>query len=205
MAGVALATHDPAKRTAFGWDAAECSEVLGKIGDFETARVDYQNNKTHGKWLTKDEKKKAMDAAVRAFANSSIRFNGKMTAEEKEYLGIRLRDTIATPVPAPTLQPVTVAVPSGSRKHTVTAINPETHNKKRPPFVKGVAFAHKLRQPDEPKAVAKEMPSVFRKDTVIDFTWEEADIGKVADYATAYENEGTERGNWSNVVSVLVA
>jgi hypothetical protein len=49
------------------------------------------------------------------------------------------------------------------------------------------------------------MPSTFQAETVRNFQWKEADIGKVADYATAYENEGYARGPWSNVVSVIVA
>jgi hypothetical protein len=196
---------DTSKQTAFGWVAAVCAAVAMKIAEYSDAYAEYIADKTHEKRLAKDNKKKAMLAAMRAFANSSIRFNDKMTEADKLVMGIRPRDTVSTPVPAPDIQPETDAVPSGSRRHTVTAINPQTQTKKRPPFVKGVAFASKLRLPSEPKAAAKEMPSVFRKDTVIDFTWEEADIGKVADYATAYENEGTERGTWSNVVSVVVA
>jgi hypothetical protein len=196
---------DTAKQTAFEWGAAECGEVLAKIGDFENARTEHQDTRTHGKWLTKIEKKKALFAAMRAFANSSVRFNGKMTAEDKLYLGIRPHDKVPTQHPKPNIQPETDAAPVGSRKHGVTAINPETKSKKKPPLVKGVAFASRLRLPDEPRAEAENMPSIFQAETTRNFFWKEADIGKVADYATAYENEGYVRGPWSNVVSVIVA
>jgi hypothetical protein len=74
-------------------------------------------------------------------------------------------DRKPTPHPAPSIQPETDAAPSGSRKHafrlaerTVAAINPETGvcatRKLMPPLVKGVAFAHKLRLPGEPRAEA---------------------------------------------------
>jgi hypothetical protein len=49
------------------------------------------------------------------------------------------------------------------------------------------------------------MPSVFQTGTVRNFQWAEEDYGKVADYATAYENDGGKRGPWSDVVSVIIA
>jgi hypothetical protein len=37
------------------------------------------------------------------------------------------------------------------------------------------------------------------------FQYEEHQIGMVADYACAYENEGGHRGKWSNVASVGIS
>lgn len=72
----------------------------------------------------------------------------------------------------------------------VTAIDPLTRNKHKPEFVHGVAFAHKVRSADEPKALAELMPSDFQTGAVKSSQWAESDYGKVADYATAYENTG---------------
>jgi hypothetical protein len=127
------------------------------------------------------------------------------TAEDVLSMGFELRDANRTPHPTPDVKPNTEAVPSGSARHTVTAINPITRLKKKPPLVKGVVFAYKLRLPDAPKALAADMPSVFQAETTKNFQWKESDIGKVADYATAYETEGYARGTWSNVVSLIVA
>jgi hypothetical protein len=196
---------DPAKIAAFGWDQATCVRIVLEIGEFLAALEVYELDKTHEKCDAMNKKMKVLKTSMRGFANSSIRYNDKMTEEDKLYLGIRPRDMIPTTDPKPSLRPETDALPTGRRQHTVTAIDPETKNKKKPPFVKGVAFAHRLRLPGEPKAKAEEMPSVFKKKTVLDFLWEEADVGKVADYATAYENEDTDRGPWSDVVSLTVA
>jgi hypothetical protein len=120
-------------------------------------------------------------------------------------LGLPPRDKTKTEHPVPAVKPETTAEPSGKGKHTVTAINPVLGNKKKPPLVKGVAFAARVRAADEPKSTAESMPSAFQARTSRNFQWNEGDTGKMADYATAYENESGHRGPWSDVVSVLIA
>jgi hypothetical protein len=120
-------------------------------------------------------------------------------------LGLRPPDTVHTPHPTPAVKPVCDAEPSGKGRHTVTALNPQTEGKKKPPLVKGVAFAYHVRDADAPKQAAADMPSVFQAGTARSFQWDEADYGRVADYAAAYENEGGKRGPWSDVVSVIIA
>jgi hypothetical protein len=128
-----------------------------------------------------------------------------MTPEQRRDLGVPIPDPNDTPHPTPTQKPETEAVPSGKGRHTVTAINPDSHDKKRPQFATGVAFAHKLRLPTEPQSKAKEMPSEYQTPPIRDFQWEQDDYGKVADYATAYEKDGGPRGPWSDVVSEIIA
>jgi hypothetical protein len=49
------------------------------------------------------------------------------------------------------------------------------------------------------------MPSDYQAGTSRTFHYAEADYGKVADYAAAYENSTGQRGPWSNVVSLLIS
>jgi len=111
----------------------------------------------------------------------------------------------AAPRPVPSLKPDTDAAPSGKGRHTVTAINPESEDKKRPGQVTGVAFASRTRAAGDPPARAGDMPSEYQTGTVKVFQYPEADYGKVADYATAYEAGGGKRGPWSDVVSEIIA
>jgi hypothetical protein len=141
----------------------------------------------------KNEARKTSEAALRKFVQRYLMWDPVTNADRLALL-LQLRDENPTPTPVPNIQPNTEAVPSGKRKHTVTAINPVTKSSKRPPGANGVAFACKLRLPSEPKAEARDMPSEFQTSAVRDFQWEEADIGKVADYATAYEKKGGARG-----------
>ncbi|MDR3276481.1 MAG: hypothetical protein LBT11_04630 [Treponema sp.] len=92
---------DTAKQTAFGWAPEDCTAVLGKITDFTDARAGYQADKTPEKRLDKDEAVEAVKEAMRGFANSSIRFNKKMSDAEKLALGIHPKDSTHSPKPKP--------------------------------------------------------------------------------------------------------
>ncbi|MHC6203259.1 hypothetical protein ACYULU_08700 [Breznakiellaceae bacterium SP9] len=122
-----------------------------------------------------------------------------------EAMNLRRHDKIRTHHAAPSIIPVADAVPTASRTHTVTALNPQTNNKKKPDMTAGVAFACRVRSPDKPASDAADMPSVFQAATVRDFQYGQHQIGLVADYACGYENEGGKRGEWSNVVSVIIS
>jgi hypothetical protein len=49
------------------------------------------------------------------------------------------------------------------------------------------------------------MPSEYQAGAGRTYQYTEADYGKVADYATAYENSTGQRGPWSNVTSLLIS
>jgi hypothetical protein len=128
-----------------------------------------------------------------------------VTDAQLEAMNLRPHDKTRTPHAIPSIIPVAEAVPTASRTHTVTALNPETSDKKKPDMVAGVAFACRVRSPDKPASDAGDMPSKFQAGTVREFQYEQHQIGMVADYACAYENEGGKRGEWSNVVSVIIS
>jgi hypothetical protein len=176
------------------------------ITAFESALRAYQDP-NHGKidTLNKNEAKKTLIAALRTYIQGFIIRNPEVTDEDKERMDLPLRDPTPTPHPKPDLKPETEAVPSGKGKHTVTALNPQTGNKHKPPLVSGVAFAHKIRNMNDPKALAEDMPSEFQTSPVRDFQWGEELYGKVVDYACAYENEGGKRGPWSDVANLIIS
>ncbi|MDR3337753.1 MAG: hypothetical protein LBT16_11160 [Treponema sp.] len=189
------------------WEVPSPQAMLeAPVAAFETALAAY-HAPNHGKvdTLAKNEAKKALTGGLRIYVQGYIARNPAVTDEDKESMGLPLRDTTSTPHPVPELKPETVVEPAGKGKHRVTAVNPETHTKEKPALVEGVAFAHRLRGAEEPQARAEDMPSVFQTGTGRSFQWKEADYGKVVDYATAYEKAGGERGPWSDVVSQIIA
>jgi hypothetical protein len=161
----------------------------------------------HGKvdTVNKNEAKKVLVAALRTYLQGFVTRNPKVTDEDRENMNLPLRDTGPTPHPVPDIKPEAEAVPSGKGKHRLTAINPQAESKKKPPLVKGVAFAHRVRNADEAQARAEDMPSDFQTGTAREYQWAQDAYGKVADYAVAYENEGGRRGPWSDVVSLIIA
>jgi hypothetical protein len=153
----------------------------------------------------KNEAKKAAKTVIRSFVNRFLREDWAVVTDmDRDAIGVPTRDKIPTHHPMPTVKPEIDAAPSSQGKHTVTAINPQNQTKRKPVRVKGVAFAHKVRDAAEPKFKASDMPSAFQASAVKNFQWPEEDYGKVVDYAVAYENAGGQRGPWSNVASVII-
>jgi hypothetical protein len=70
--------------------------VLRKIDTFLAAWDTYSDDNSTGKRLAKDETRDATKAAMRDFANTSIRFNKRMTDEQKLYYGVRPADKTNT-------------------------------------------------------------------------------------------------------------
>jgi hypothetical protein len=94
---------DAGKQAAFGWDPALCASAAAILNAFLSAHDGYEADKTTEKKLSRDE---AWDAAMRDFANSSVRYNKKMSDEQKSHLGIRLKDPTPTTVGVPQTRPV---------------------------------------------------------------------------------------------------
>jgi hypothetical protein len=92
-----------------------------------------------------------------------------------------------------------------NRLRGTAGVHPHSQNKEKPPLVRGIAYAHHIRGADEPKSRVEDMPSDYQAGTSRTFRYAEADSGKVAGYATAYENSTGARGPWSNAASLLIS
>jgi len=146
-----------------------------------------------------DELKSAMRRMKQAYFHQP-----PLTDADFISLGLPPPDKEPTPHPAPTVRPDIEAVPSGRGKHTVRALDPATGKPKRPDLVRTVAFACRVREADEAPAPAGDMPSISRTQAEKDYQFTDADAGKVADYAVAYESGPEKRGPWSIVVSLTI-
>jgi hypothetical protein len=95
-----------AKQQAYGWDAADCADVAAKIDAFGAARAAYIDTNSGGNLDVKDAAKAASEEAMRDFANTDVRHNRRMGAEEKAFLGVRERDKNPSPIPLPSSRAV---------------------------------------------------------------------------------------------------
>jgi hypothetical protein len=84
------------KQTEYGWVASECTALLNKINHFLTLRTDYETVNSTANRIAKDEAKGETIDDMRDFANTSIRFNKKMTDADKQAMGISPKDTTPT-------------------------------------------------------------------------------------------------------------
>ena len=189
------------------WSVPSPQAVLdAEITAFEAALAAFQSP-NHGKvdTLNKNESKAALIHALRTYVQGYLARNPAVTDADKEAMELPLRDTTPTPHPAPDVRPDVEAEPAGKGEHRVTAVNPHTLNKEKPPLVTGVSFAHRVRGADEPVSAAEAMPSEYQTGASRVYQYAQADFGKVADYAAAYENGTGKRGPWSNVTSLLIS
>jgi hypothetical protein len=79
---------NPAMVIAFGWMQAYVTGALTAIEAFLTARDAYLEDDSSKNRLAKDKARDAAKDAMKDFANTSIRYNKLMTAEQKWEYGI---------------------------------------------------------------------------------------------------------------------
>jgi hypothetical protein len=195
---------DTAKITAFGWEQAECAEIVGKITAFLTARTAYETDNSTGNRIAKDESKGEMVDAMRDFANSSIRFNKKMRDEEKLVYGIHPADTTPTYHGTPTSQPDTeIENTRNHYEHQVRAINRERGDRSKPADAYGVRYAWQVGG-EKPASGADLPKSKFSRKTTHVVQHTEADKGKTSYYSTCYESSRGDIGPWSPVEEAII-
>jgi hypothetical protein len=200
----AAVLSDSAKVSAYGWDQGECTEVLGKINPFLTARIAYEADNSTAKRLAKDEAKEEAVDAMRDFANSAVRFNKKMPDPDKLFMGIHQRDAVQTPHGTPASQPdMVVENTSNHFEHKVKALNHETGGVGKPADAYGVRYAWQVGG-IKPASGADLPKSKFSRKTALIVTHTEADKGKPAYYAACYENGKGDTGPWSPVEEAFI-
>ncbi|MDR0599597.1 MAG: hypothetical protein LBG84_05885 [Treponema sp.] len=201
MGGGALG--DSAKITAFGWDQAEVTEVLGKINAFLTARAAYAADDSSAKRLAKDEAKEEAIDAMRDFANAAIRFNKLMDDPAKLNMGIHPKDTTPTRHERPTSQPDTAVENTLNHfERKVVALNHEGKAAK-PADAYGVRYAWQVGG-EKPASGADLPKSKFSRKPILVIPHTEADKAKTAYYSTCYENSKGETGPWSPVEEAVI-
>jgi hypothetical protein len=190
-------------QTAYGWNATECSETVVKIGAFLAARKAYKDVDSSANRLDKDEKKAKSIKAMRDFANSSIRFNKKMTDAQKLRYGISAPDDTKTSHGVPAHQPETEVQNTKNRfEHRVSAINVDTRTAVKPDDAYGVRYGWQIG--GARPATGADLPkSRFRRKASIVITHTEASKGETVYYATCYENAKGDTGPWSPIVDAV--
>jgi hypothetical protein len=206
LAGKWVATlADTAKQTAFGWNAAECTEATAKITAFLTARSAYESDNSTEKRIVKDEAKADAVDEMRDFANSQVRFNKKMKDEDRLFLGIRPADTTPTAHAVPTSQPDTDVLNSINHfEHKVRALNHITGDTSKPADAYGVRYSWQVG--GEKPASGVDLPKTkFSRRATLMVTHTETDKAKTVYYATCYENSRGEQGPWSPITEAVIA
>jgi len=196
---------DTSKIDLYAWIAALCDRVVAAIGAYLTARSEYEAVKTPENRLNKDNKKKDAVSEMRNFANLGIRFNDKMSKADKLYMGIEPADTTHTSQPVPTSQPDTDVLPTMNHyEHLLRAINHATGGTAKPADAYGVRYAWQVGG-EKPPGGEDLSKTKFARKTSLVVSHKEADKGKIAYYASCYENGKGDQGTWSPVMEAIIA
>jgi hypothetical protein len=206
---------DAAKRAAFGWDAAECAALRLKIGGFTQKRRDYKADDSSGKLLLKDEAKGVLKPAMRVFARGSIRFNDKMSPEDKLVMGIRPRDPNNTPKgePRDLVDLMLSTIPTDHRVIAGFRVEGSKRRGKGPYHAVEVCFC--VRGLGEPAPLGPDVDAeAWHSVAVTASPWEKSflpsDAGKRLYITMRWENLSTGRsgeagkGPWCGIVSIII-
>ena len=192
-----------ASYTQFGWTQPEREAVQEKLNNFMDARRAYEDDKTAAKRLIKDQTKEAAIAAMREFANSSIRYNPKMTDANRLPLGIHPKDTNPTPQPVPHTVPEIETDSSVIRQLSFRLRDFGAKTWAKPDHVHGMELAWVIAAARP--ADASEMPhleTATANPIVLPFKDEQR--GSHVFYAARWINNTSQHGPWSDIESAFV-
>jgi hypothetical protein len=194
-----------ANRIRFGWNDQESNAVCDIISTYLDARAEYKRDDSTTNKITRDRTRKEAVKVMRKFANTSVRFNDKMTEEVLSKLGIKLRDKTRTPVGEPVGKAIPEFILTDPYQLTVrikhiegTVADPRANYGCR--IYYGVYNAG-----DTPPATGKELrESVFTRQKRELFEFEPEDRGKTAWFCIRYENSRGKAGQWGPLGSAII-
>jgi hypothetical protein len=206
LEGFARKIYDYALANAARWEVSSPEGLLKKPLEAYEKALNVFKDANHGKIDTfnKNEAKKELVRQLRLYIQGFIIRNPNVTGGDKTDMGLPLRDKRPTAHPVPSTQPYLDAVSKGRGDHLIKVLNSDTKTKSKPAFVKSIAFARRMRMPEEPVCRAEDMPSENQTSAEKIFMYKEYEYGFAVDYAAAYVNATGKQGPWSEVVSLVI-
>jgi hypothetical protein len=189
--------------TAFGWLQAYVTAVSDAIDAFFLARDLYLADKTVKNRMAKDEAKDAAIAAMQDFANTSIRYNKKMTPEQKLDYGVVTRGPghrIEVPSTVPELNPR----PGNVREIILDYQDVGADSNGKPEDVHGIEIRWAILD-HVPSGVEELIHSSFATRHPFRISFREGDRGKTVYFAARWEiQRGGEKGKFGPIVSAVI-
>lgn len=190
--------------TKYRWDPELAHETREKIGKYLDARALFSSVDSTGNRILRNETKKEAIAAMRLFANSSVRYNRHMDEAAKQAMGICPPDKTQTPQRRPTLRPnMAVERTPSLYQHRLKALNPENSKNAKPDGVHGVRFAWQVGG-ERPISGQIIINGQFSRKPILMRTYSEMEKNQVVWYACCYENTRGEAGPWSPVAEAYI-
>jgi hypothetical protein len=190
----------------YGLVAADATAITNAFNSWHTAFLAATNpaTRTVATVATKNIQKRNLLGVVRGYA-ATIRVNRAVTDANKLALGLHVRDTGPTPVPAPATKPVLSIARMTQGAQEIRATDEATPNKRAKPAGSAGLLIYRAigTAPINDPEAATFMAFVGKPGIESSFT--HADNGKVATYFARWTNSKGEVGPWSQGVSGSIA
>lgn len=204
--GVNFHTLIAATPATYGLVAADATALAPFVTAYTAALATATDpsTRTQPTVAAKDTARVALVDQLRFLANKVQSASG-VSDEAKADLGLTIRDTGPTPIPAPTTYPILAVVGATPLAHGLRYSDSATPAARKKPFG---AVSMELRRSvgtvaaTDPSAMDF-LANVSRNPVSSDFVG--ADAGKVASYAGRWINAKGQAGPWSAIVSFTVA
>jgi hypothetical protein len=198
-----ICLSDSTRVGAFGWNAADCGEVIAHIENFEDALAEYKIDMTPEKRLNRDEKRAALREGMQDFAATSVRRNKRMPGADKLFMGIGPEDKTDTPQGAVSDaidMTITNNPVADSHAHIIHYKKLGAANRAKAPWHLAV-FQIVIQGPGEGDPAIDD-DAVWSKD-IINLSspyyhqHNSADVGKTCWYRARWEADGGKQGLWA--------
>jgi hypothetical protein len=194
---------DLAQGTAFGWVRETTMTLVSSIDGFLEAWEAYLEDNSSFNRRRKDMLREEAVRGIEDFANTSIRFNRKMTEPDKNRYGVFSRKP-PHPVPVPVSVPVLEARAGNPREVVVAYKDRDLAKRGKPKGVHGIEVCWMILG-HAPLSVAELVNSSFDTRSPFRLVFDEADRGKRLYLVGRWEigREG-EKGEYGEIVSVII-
>jgi hypothetical protein len=168
-----------------------------------TARETYKEDNSGKNRLTKDEAKKMEKAALREFANTSIRYNKLMTEEQKREYGIHTPGS-GSRVPVPTTSP-RLLIDTGTRRRLIVYYRDEKSARRgKPKGVHGIEIRWAILD-HVPTGIEELVNSSFDTNPPLTLMFSEQDRGKRVYLCGSWEiNREGEKGPFGAIEEAII-
>jgi hypothetical protein len=153
--------------------------------------------------LYRKEQADAVDAAVRDFVNKYLRYNDRVTNEDRLSLGLPIPDHTPTPLTPPTSWPEALIELPGIRRVSAGFRDYGSLVRGKPDHMQGCEIRYLIS--DTPPASIDDMPaSVFSTRSPYIFTFDESQRGKTVYFCLRRENTRGQKGPRSAIYSAII-
>jgi hypothetical protein len=183
---------------------ASWQHISERIDKFEAMLIKAENP-NHGKAdiKAKNDAKDELIKAVRQFVREFLAANSAISDDERIRIGIPVRKKTHTPAKKPDSEPLPTVKIKSAGVIIVEVTDSKSGKKAKPEKVQGFEFVFVFSE--TPITDWEKLThSLFSTKTTLEVVCPADKRGQIMYFATRWENTRGEKGNWSNIYSIMI-